>query len=173
VLSKKDKPMRPLSYLFLITFLLGVSACERPPISSKPQNNSAMHATDVTEITSLLTQYEAALNASDTKAVLALYAEDGVFMPSEAPTSIGHEAVAGAYNFVFSQIKLSIKFSIDEIVPAGDVAFARTISRGQVTVLEPGITAPEENRELFVFKREDGDWKIARYIFNKMSKQGE
>ena len=26
-----------------------------------------------------------------------------------------------------------------------------------------------ENRELFVFAKEDGSWKIARYIFNKMS----
>lgn len=28
---------------------------------------------------------------------------------------------------------------------------------------------PEENRELFVFERENNEWKIARYMFNKMS----
>jgi hypothetical protein len=28
-------------------------------------------------------------------------------------------------------------------------------------------TVPEENRELFVFEKIDGVWKIARYMFNK------
>ncbi len=38
-----------------------------------------------------------------------------------------------------------------------------------MTVLADGTTAPEENRELFVFQKEDGVWKIARYMFNKTS----
>ena len=49
------------------------------------------------------------------------------------------------------------------------IAFARTGSKGTVTVLADGTTAPEENRELFVFQKEDGVWKIARYMFNKTS----
>ena len=32
-----------------------------------------------------------------------------------------------------------------------------------------GVTAAEENRELFVLQKRDGAWKIARYMFNKMS----
>ena len=92
-------------------------------------------------------------------------------MPSEAPTSVGLAAVEGAYNYVFSQIKLNIVFQIDEIEVAENLAFARTISRGTTDVLAAGITVPEENRELFVLKKEQGEWKIARYIFNKMSPQ--
>jgi len=37
-------------------------------------------------------------------------------MPSGAPTSIGTEQVKGAYEFVFSNIELSIEFYIDEII---------------------------------------------------------
>lgn len=70
------------------------------------------------EIKTLLRRYEAALNASDTAQVLPLYTNDGVFMPTEAPTA-------------------------------------------------QNLTIPEENRELFVFKKESGAWKIARYMFNK------
>ncbi len=29
-------------------------------------------------------------------------------------------------------------------------------------------TVPEENRELFVLQKENGSWKIDRYMFNKM-----
>ena len=120
-------------------------------------------------IEATLKNYEAVLNASDVDGILALYAEDGVFMPTEAPTAAGKEQVRAAYEHVFGAIKLDIAFSIDEIVQSGDFAFARTVSRGEVTVLAEGVTLPEENRELFVLKKTGDDWKIARYMFNKMS----
>ena len=63
--------------------------------------------------------------------------------------------------------RVVLPVTIHEIVVDGDTAFAITESKGEVTVLGPGITAPEANRELFVFVREAGDWKIGRYMFNK------
>ena len=45
---------------------------------------------------------------------------------------------------------MKISFSIDEIESHGDYAFARTISRGEVTIRSEGVTLPEENRELFL-----------------------
>ncbi len=38
-----------------------------------------------------------------------------------------------------------------------------------MTVLANDTSAPEENRELFVFQKKDGVWKISRYMFNKTS----
>ena len=121
------------------------------------------------EITDLLFTYRDALNASDVSKVLSLYTEDGIFMPSGAPTSIGAEQVKGTYEFVFSNIKLSIEFNIDEIIVNGDYAFARTTSKGTTLIHATGETVPEENRELFVLQKENGSWKIDRYMFNKMS----
>lgn len=149
--------------------IIGLALCG---CQSKTQPNSKLKADKmeaVKAIEATLKSYEIALNDSNTDAVVALYAQDGVFMPSEAPSAQGAEQVRAAYNHVFSNIKLDIAFSIDEIVPQGDFAFARTLSKGNVTVLAQGVTLPEENRELFVLKKTDGDWKIARYMFNKMS----
>jgi len=101
--------------------------------------------------------------------VLALYAADGVFMPTNAPTATGTTAVREAYENVFGTIKLDIAFSIDEIVVDDNIAFATTGSKGRVTILAEEVTAPEENRELFAFQKIDGVWKIARYMFNKTS----
>ncbi len=128
-----------------------------------------MTDTDRGEIQTILDRYEQALNASDVDAVVALYADDGVFMPSSAPTAVGIEGVRAAYEHVFTMIKLNIAFTVEEIVADGSIAFARTGSKGSVTVLADGTTAPEENRELFVFQKQDGVWKIARYMFNKSS----
>lgn len=116
----------------------------------------------------MLFAYQDALNASDVSAVMSLYADDGVFMPSGAPTSVGTEQVKGAYEFVFSNIKLSIEFFVDEIVANGEYAFARITSKGSTLIHATGETVPEENRKLFVLKKESGLWKIHRYMFNKM-----
>ena len=154
------------SNLLLLLTLAGYAQTETN--SSIFKNDAIMKTTENAAIENLLLSYEKALNASDVSAVLSLYAKDGVFMPSEAPTAVGQAAVEQAYSYVFSQIKLNIKFSIDEIQVNGDLAFARTISRGSTDVLAAGITVPEENRELFVLVKENGAWKIGRYMFNKM-----
>ncbi len=150
---------------FLAAALL-ISACQSKDSGSQVSAQSDASAQE--EIRTLLFAYRDALNASDASAALALYTTDGVFMPSGAPTSAGTEQVKGAYEFVFSNIQLSIEFSIDEIVVNGDYAFARTTSKGTTLIHATGETIPEENRELFVLRKVNGAWKIDRYMFNKM-----
>src|SRR5215213_1197225 len=80
-----------------------------------------------TAIISLLSSYEAALNASSTAAVMPLYADDGVFMPPNNQPAVGAAAVRQAYDAVFNAIKLNLKFTVAEVVQvAPDWAFART-----------------------------------------------
>ncbi|MEZ4455228.1 MAG: nuclear transport factor 2 family protein [Gemmatimonadales bacterium] len=74
---------------------------------------------------------------------------------------------ARSYRAIFGTITLSITFAIDEVVTADSLATALTRSDGSVRVNATGTTAPESNREVFVFAREGGTWRIARYLFNK------
>lgn len=127
-----------------------------------------MVTTEKSAIEKTLFSYRDALNASDVSKVLTLYSNDGVFMPSNAPTAIGQEQVKDAYAFVFNAIQLNIEFFIDEIVVNGDYAFVRTTSKGTTLIHATGQRVPEENRELFVLHKAGGQWKIARYMFNKM-----
>ncbi len=115
----------------------------------------------------VLRSYEQALNSSDTERVMALYADDGVFMPQHSPSSVGRAAVRMAYDTVFHTIKLTVKFDIVEIRQiAPDWAFARTNSAGSVRINATGAGGPEANQELFLFQRVGGEWKIARYCFS-------
>lgn len=88
-------------------------------------------------------------------------------MPTEAPSGIGPEGILKSYTHVFSQIKLNIEFLIEEIQVEGNMAFAVTSSKGTTLIHATGDTVPEANRELFVFEKVEGEWKIARYMFNK------
>ncbi len=156
--------------ILLMAAIISMNACQTESSENQIDNQKKgeMETSQKQEIKNVLFTYRDALNASDVSKVLSLYTEDGIFMPSGAPTAIGTEQVKGTYEFVFSNIKLSIEFYIDEITVNGDYAFARTTSKGSTLIHATGETVPEENRELFILQKENGSWKIDRYVFNKM-----
>lgn len=131
------------------------------------ENTEIMDKQEKQNIEALLSEYEKSLNTSDAKLAQSLYTKDGIFMPTEAPSGIGLDAILKSYEFVFSKIQLNIKFFIEEIQVEGNMAFAVTSSKGTTLIHATGDTIPEANRELFVFEKVDGEWKIARYMFNK------
>ena len=119
------------------------------------------------EIRDLLKTYENALNTSDAANAASCYTSDGIFMPTTLPTVEG-EAMKDAYVKTFETIRLKVTFTIDELVVVSEeVAFALTRSNGIQTMLATGTDSAESNREVFIFGRESGAWKIARYLFNK------
>lgn len=128
-------------------------------------SNAMTH--DEQQIRNLLAHYERLLNASDATTIAGLYAGDGIFMPQGFPTASGQSAVLQSYKAIFQNIALSIVFAVDEVVVGENIATALTRSNGTVRVNATGAAAPESNRELFVFAREAGAWRIARYMFNK------
>jgi ketosteroid isomerase-like protein len=117
------------------------------------------------EITNLLKCYEKALNTSDTKAAMALYGSDPIFMAQNAPAFIGRDAVQASYQHIFETIKLNVVFTIHEIVEIGALAYGRTTSAGQQEFLANHSMSKEANNELFIFRKEQGQWKIHRYLF--------
>ncbi|OUS01106.1 hypothetical protein A9Q86_09515 [Flavobacteriales bacterium 33_180_T64] len=120
------------------------------------------------EIESLLMTYKKTLNTSDAEKATSLYTKNGIFMPSNAPSAIGTKKIKDAYDFVFSQIELNIEFHIEEITVEDTFAYAVTSSKGTTLIHANGETIPEENRELFIFEKQNNTWKIARYMFNKV-----
>jgi ketosteroid isomerase-like protein len=117
-------------------------------------------------IQSALRSYEAALNSNAIDTILDLYGSEPVFMPQHAPALVGRDAVRAGYEQVFATIKLDVRFEIHEIEEAGDYGWARTSSVGRTRILAAGVEVAEGNNELFIFRRENGAWKIHRYLFS-------
>ncbi len=161
-----------MKHLFLhaLAILLMVSCGENKNQESNQiltQKTEIMEKQEKEKIEKLLGQYETSLNTSDAKLAQSLYTNDGIFMPTEAPSGIGTEAILKSYEHVFLQIQLNIEFYIEEIQVEGNMAYAVTSSKGSTLIHATGDTIPEANRELFVFEKVNGKWKIARYMFNK------
>ncbi|MBS2021075.1 MAG: nuclear transport factor 2 family protein [Deltaproteobacteria bacterium] len=116
-------------------------------------------------INDLIKTYEVALNANDLEKILALYGSEPVFMPQHSRPLVGRDAVRAGYRQVFDTIKLNIRFAVHEIEEAGDWAWVRTSSAGRTRILAAGVEVTEGNNELFIFRREGGEWRIHRYLF--------
>jgi uncharacterized protein (TIGR02246 family) len=116
-------------------------------------------------IRDVLQKYETALNTKDLETVLGVYGSEPVFMPQNSSALTGRDAVRAGYQHVFDTIQLSIRFEIHDIQQTGDWAWARTSSTGRTRILATGAEVSEGNNELFVFRRENGAWKIHRYLF--------
>lgn len=116
-------------------------------------------------IQEVINNYEQALNASSTEDVMKLYGESPVFMPQNSPALEGREAVEKGYDFVFGNIRLDVKFTLHEVEEFGDLAYVRTTSAGETTILANDVKVKEGNNELFIFRKENGNWKIHRYLF--------
>lgn len=159
--------------LSLLAIILMASCNEKQDSKQNlTSKTEIMQKEEKQKIDALLSEYKKSLNTSDAQLAQSLYTKDGIFMPTEGPSGIGSEGLLKSYEFVFSQIKLNIEFFIEEIVVEGNMAFAVTSSKGTVKILANGVEAPEANRELFVFEKVDGEWKIARYMFNKTEPKG-
>jgi len=160
--------MKKIIISAIVLSLVSIGCTEKKQdVSINQVNNQKMEKKDKEQIEKLLMVYKESLNTSDVSKAVNCYTKDGVFMPSGAPTASGSN-IKGAYEFVFSQIQLNIEFYIEEIVIENNIAFALTTSKGTTLIHATGDTVPEENRELFAFEKENGEWKIARYMFNKM-----
>ncbi|MGJ7524964.1 YybH family protein [Variovorax sp. GB1P17] len=155
-------------YALFRTLLATTALIAALPATSLAAPSASGKAT-TTAISQQLHRYEQALNTSDVDSVMALYADDAVFMPQNSLPAVGRDAVRAAYRQVFAGIKLDVRFQVDEIRQLSrDWAYARTRSSGTTTPLSgnqpPGA---EANQELFMFHRDaDGQWRFARYIFS-------
>jgi uncharacterized protein (TIGR02246 family) len=136
--------------------------------SAMPVNQVTRASDDEAAIAAVMAEYNDALNASSVEQSLAVYADDGVFMPPFSPSAVGTAAVRQAYIKVFETITLHVKFTIAEIVQMSPTwAFVRTNSAGTNTDHATGKVIAEGNQELFIFtKNADGHWRIARYSFS-------
>ena len=173
-IEQKVKEMKkiliPIITIFIMASCGGNSNQES--IKSLSEKTEIMQKEEKLKIEELLSVYKISLNTSDAKLAQSLYTKDGVFMPSEAPSGNGLENILKSYEYVFSQIQLNVEFFIEEIEVEGNMAFAVTSSKGTVKILANGAEAPEANRELFVFEKVNGEWEIARYMFNKTEPKG-
>jgi uncharacterized protein (TIGR02246 family) len=136
--------------------------------SSDPTTSSAQHA-----VYDVVDRYQKALDAGDVDTILGLFAPDSVAEWNNKRTYATREQRAQGYGALFKIAKFSTVFAYDAIDVTGDVAVVRTHHHKGAAVIENGKSVTDYNREVFVLKRINGEWKIYLYTFNTDPVQGE
>ena len=108
------------------------------------------------------------LYEANTDAILTLYSEDAVLMPSDLPTTTGKDALAAAYKQTFGAMNfVSATTDYDEVSVYEDMAIVRTTSDVNLFLINEKQDIKSKMREFFVLTKVKGEWKISRYMFNR------
>ena len=118
-------------------------------------------------------QYEQYLNKGNTPGILTLFAPQSVAEWNDKPTFATLAQKQAGYDALFKIAKFSTVFGYASIDVDGDIAVVRTFHHKGAAVLENGKSIPDYNREVFILRRLNGEYKIVFYMFNTDPVQGE
>jgi ketosteroid isomerase-like protein len=105
---------------------------------------------------------------ANTDAIIGLYTDDAVLMPADLPTTNGKDGLATAYNQTFNAMNfVSATTDYDEVSVYGDIAIVRTTSDVNLFLINEKQEIKSKMREFFILNKENEDWKISRYMFNR------
>ncbi len=110
----------------------------------------------------------ATFNTNDAAALAAFATDNVVWLPPNQPAVSGKEAFVELYRAVFEQFTVEItSHPIDELVVAGDWAFARGRYTLTLTTKAGGEPVQQSGKFIGIYQRQpDGSWKWARHIWN-------
>lgn len=109
----------------------------------------------------------AAMASDDIDRLLAVLADDAVFLPPNLAPKKGVELAAWLREFLAEWRIEWLAFSHDDVEEAGDLAYERFSYRWRVTPKGSGDPLVAPGKGVHVLRREsDGRWKIAREIWN-------
>ena len=127
------------------------------------------------EAKAVVERYQEGLNSSNFAIIRPLFAPDAVAEWNDKTTVIGRDTMAGPYQMLFKERKFTTDFQYDAVDIYGELAIVRThhpVGQMEVNVKDDSKKL-DFNREIFVLRRMDDDWKIILYTFNTQPKQGE
>ncbi len=103
-----------------------------------------------------------AVNAGDIVRLLALMADDAVFLnPGRAP--VGREDFPAGFSAAHRQSRVRCNSALDDVVVAGDVAYTLCRDSLSVTPRTGTETAQLAGHRLVIYRRHpDGRWLLAR-----------
>jgi uncharacterized protein (TIGR02246 family) len=114
----------------------------------------------------LLRTYQDGLNEANLELVRSVYTNDAVVIGQPFPTATGMEEIIALYADFLSKLDFNVQFELLEMELKNDLGFIRTRSHGTIVPKGQKPTRSEGNREIFIVKNVQGDWKFYRYIFN-------
>ena len=145
----------PLAILS-VAFLIG---CQKSASDTRAADEAAIRAADATTLK--------AAQAKDVDRAISNYAEDAVWLPPNAPSVQGKQAIRAGWSQLLAIPGLSIDWNMEkvDVSRSGDLAY--TYYKYQMTIPVQGRAITDRGKDLAVWKKQsDGSWKMIADTFN-------
>jgi uncharacterized protein (TIGR02246 family) len=158
---KKRKFDQAIVYVVLALFFVIISTA------------SVFAGADEAAIEKVRVKFNEAFNKGDAKAMGALLDRDAVWMPPTGEQAIsGADKVVALYKAFFEKTRSEFELKPGTIQVSGQWAFLNGPWQRKDTGKPSGIISEHGGYYLLVFKKQvNGNWKIARDIWNDVRKQ--
>ena len=106
--------------------------------------------------------FMAVYKEGDAAGMAALYTEGGQVLPPGGDFVAGHEAIEAFWGALMDMGIEEVNLETGEVEGHGDTA----IEVSTFTLLGPEEQVLDKGKYIVIWKREDGEWKLHRDIFN-------
>jgi uncharacterized protein (TIGR02246 family) len=151
--------MRTTCPIVPVGIVIALSGCAStaPPAADTAADEAALRAVTVT--------YLEAYNAGDVETIVALFAEDGVLMPPNAPVANGRAAIGAKVTADTAEAKAEGVKLVPGTSTAG-VGGETGWESGAYTVTNASGATLDSGSYLAVSHKSNGKWLIQRIIYN-------
>jgi len=143
-----------------------LSACDRTTVADGNRVAQADAAADKQAIRSTNERWLQLIRAKDAAGIAQLYAADGAVMPPNEKAASGRESIEQWWGRSMQMPGFDLTFETDQLVvsQAGDMALDRGTYRFAAT--PPSGAIDDSGKYVVVWRKVDGEWKVAADIFN-------
>lgn len=121
------------------------------------------------KIENVLAAYAQVLNAAKTEAIAGFYTKDGILLPEGVTANLKPAQLITPGASFFSKNEFSISYTVQAVFVEGFYAFVEAKATTTQKELKSGTTTGKTSKDFFVFRQEDGAWKIYRYMFSTIA----
>ncbi len=150
-------------------FVVVLAACAAPPQSNVeevlPQRDTSEE--NLAAIRAIISDFMSSYNEADVDTFSALFTEDAIRMPPNAPVIVGRQRIRENMITTFATFDGEVTVNQEEARFSGDFAITRGTWAVTLTPKAGGEAQSDVGKWLTMIERqEDGSWKIARNIWN-------
>jgi ketosteroid isomerase-like protein len=163
---KKDFP---IYYLVVVVLSFGFTACQN---KEAPKNDAKLAASsfDLNEAKATIDQnnkgFVADFAKADSAAIAARYSKDAKLLPDGAPAITGTDKIKGMWGS-FARSGMNLKIDVADVWGNDELL----TEEGTYSLTDKAGKQVDQGKYIVVWKKEDGQWKMFRDIWNSDGKQ--
>ncbi len=140
--------------LVLMTLIMGCS--------------SGTSEADLQSLTDFVARYDAAVNAGDVAALMALYSDTAIQMPPNEPLIHGKVALRSRAEEGFAMNNVELRSNVEYVRVTGNMVFMRLSYVVSLTPKAGGETLSAKGKWVLIIRRTaEGSWVITNEIWNE------